>query len=257
MPAGTLEFAEQPLFVTAKHEMRDWMGAVTHAVDHDRAPQREIGGVRSVGSADCSETEHATVAPSEVPARDHFRIYVIKRCEDLISSLEALLETDIESFRKEFQAEPSVAAVQTTRRISQALAPHMALSTTIRWKPWVEEDGAVSILIHSAATNRRATVRVQSSGHRIELIKIDEFVRCNSCEENASNLGFLQGLARWLTQASTGNHARTDKGEVTLDRALAGMIGTIAAGGSSSDTGRQFSALLARRPNSPRRSGNS
>jgi len=108
------------------------------------------------------------------------------------------LEDDIKDADTDLALPEIRRAMQTCLRFARKLAPHIALSSNLKFAAFVEEDGVVSLGIQSLTADRRINLEIHGASQRAEVHSIDEHMHSEHSILHVNNTRSIQELAEWV-----------------------------------------------------------
>ena len=95
------------------------------------------------------------------------------------------------------ERQPSSVAIDICTQLSTMLAQQLALSSSLKWAAFSEDEGGLSLVIQSLLTDRRLSFKITSDGD-ISVVQIDENMETDMYSISLSKEDELARLGTWV-----------------------------------------------------------
>ena len=166
-------------------EQYDRIPERTDELTDDTANVAELARTRIVSAADI--TASRSVQDTILRAVDAFtgaiRTHLREDCNDAIESGDQL---------------PTVAASESCMRLARLIAPTVAMHPAIKRAAFSENDGSVSLVLQSLASDRRVTYRIDADGRRVNVLATDEHMQSTGLAAQLTDTSSMKERAEWV-----------------------------------------------------------
>lgn len=108
------------------------------------------------------------------------------------------VRVDVGDKREEGGTLPRSAATKACFRAAKIIAPTLVSASRLKAAAFLEEDGAICIVLQSLMTDRRLSCTLRSGSSAISVVQVDEQMRTETCDVRDNDRQTLKGLARWV-----------------------------------------------------------
>ena len=116
----------------------------------------------------------------------------------LLDKLTSKLADDAEDALLHGEPVPSDSARDACLELAGRLIPHVVLAPQLKWGVFLEDTGAIALVLQSLLTDRRLTCRISRDGSEVETTKIDEHMHGDRQPYDTCKACVAKELAEWV-----------------------------------------------------------
>lgn len=162
----------------------------------ERHPEFELS-VNAVSGADT----HAAIADYSCRFADSIASPQLYTQSELVRRIEQDIAEDLEAAQSEDEPAPTTSAIETCRWLAGLIAALISEAPKMKSAAFTQDDGGISLITHSLATQRRVEFCISPGGSAISIVTIDENMRLESDALDKNQPDALRELAKWVIRS--------------------------------------------------------
>lgn len=161
--------------------------------------QRQTGGLCRLPEASPASGETPPASQTGAPiAPTQFDRLLPAIAEVLSGEVLSKLHEDIADARLSEGIQVDPAVITRCETLTREMTAHLALAKRLKVGTFLEDSGAVSLVVQSLITDRRVTCRIAPRGEAIRAIQIDEKMHARTGDVDLADENAARELAEWV-----------------------------------------------------------
>lgn len=137
---------------------------------------------------------HLTAGSNQISPDD----VIVRAADAFIEAIERHLREDSADIREEGGVCPTQRAIETCLSLARKIVPSIVFAPELESAAFVEQTGAIALVLQSLQTHRRLTYRISPDGCEVSVLQIDENMAVQTTDVGIDDNRGLREPAEWV-----------------------------------------------------------